>query len=63
MRTPNGDDWFLYHAYRWNQVEDVPGRVLCLDKIRWNKYNDWPYIGTPSNKPTLAPNVINSLFQ
>ena len=57
VRTTNGDDWFVYHAYRWKQIEKGPGRVLCLDKVHWNKSTKWPFIGTPSDKSTLSPNV------
>ena len=58
VRTLRGDDWFAYHAYRWRQLDDKPGRVLCLDRIRWNKTTKWPYIGAPSDTPTLAPNIL-----
>ena len=61
--TPNGEDWFMYHAWRWHQVDQEPlERVLCLDKIHWNAVDDgWPYIGVPSDRPTLVPNTISSL--
>ena len=56
--NPSGEYWFAYHAYRWKQVGKDPGRVLCLDRITWNETRAWPYIGIPSNKPSLAPNVF-----
>ena len=55
MRTPKGVDWMVYHAYRWDQVEKDPGRVLCIDKVQWNLTTKWPFIGMPSTKPTIAP--------
>ena len=63
VRTTNGDDWFVYHAYRWKQIEKGPGRVLCLDKVHWNKSTKWPFIGTPSDKSTLAPNVDSDSYK
>jgi len=40
-----GNDWILYHAV---SVANPKGRVLMLDRVRWE--NDWPYVdgGTPS---------------
>ena len=48
-----GNDWILYHAV---SVANPKGRVLMLDRVRWE--NDWPYVegGTPSikaQKPVL----------
>ena len=39
--------------------QDPPGRVLLLDQLRWDELPDgpWPFIGTPSDTPTLAPIV------
>jgi len=55
VKTVNGDDWMVYHAYRWKQIKTGPGRVLCIDKIRWNMTNKWPFIGVPSSEPRQAP--------
>jgi Beta-xylosidase len=40
-----GQDWIFYHAV---SVDNPKGRVLMMDRIRWD--NDWPYVegGTPS---------------
>ena len=43
-----GDWWFVYHAWRWGQVGQTPGRVLLLDKIEWDEEAAWPHIGSPS---------------
>ena len=55
IKTANGDDWMVYHAYRWKQIKSGPGRVLCIDKIRWNMTTKWPFIGVPSSDPKHAP--------
>ena len=61
IKAPNGEDWIMYHAWKWHQVgQQPPGRVLCLDKIHWDVNVGWPYIGVPSSKPTLAPNVFTT---
>ena len=40
-----GSDWILYHAV---DLQNPKGRVLMLDRIRWQ--DDWPYVegSTPS---------------
>jgi arabinan endo-1,5-alpha-L-arabinosidase len=45
VQDNNGNDWIFYHAV---SVEKPKGRVLMMDKVKWN--NDWPYIegGSPS---------------
>ena len=60
MKTSNGEYWMVYHAYRWDQVESSPGRVLCIDKIHWSMDSKWPFIGIPSTKPELAPIIMLS---
>ena len=60
MKTSNGEYWMVYHAYRWDQVESGPGRVLCIDKIHWSMDSKWPLIGIPSTIPELAPITILS---
>ena len=60
VQTPNGEDWYIYHAWRYKEIgNNPPGRVLLLDRIRWDVLPDgpWPYIGTPSDEPTPAPNT------
>ena len=39
--------------------EDPPGRVLLLDKLRWDELPDgpWPFIGVPSDTSQPAPVV------
>lgn len=53
VQDAEGNDWILYHAV---SVANPKGRVLMLDRVRWE--NDWPYVegGTPSikaQKPVL----------
>jgi arabinan endo-1,5-alpha-L-arabinosidase len=54
-----GQLWMLYHAIdrerpRQRQEDEINSRrVLLLDPIEWR--GGWPYIGTPSEKPTKAP--------
>lgn len=47
VQDAEGNDWILYHAV---SVANPKGRVLMLDRVRWE--NDWPYVegGTPSIK-------------
>ncbi|MDD5620377.1 MAG: family 43 glycosylhydrolase [Proteiniphilum sp.] len=47
VQDDEGNDWILYHAV---SVDNAKGRVLMLDRVRWQ--DDWPYIegGTPSLK-------------
>ena len=58
VQASDGTDWYLYHAWRYRQMnQDPPGRVLLLDQLRWDELPDgpWPFIGTPSDTPTPAP--------
>jgi arabinan endo-1,5-alpha-L-arabinosidase len=52
VQDAEGNDWILYHAV---SVANAKGRVLLLDRVRWE--NDWPFVdgGTPS---TTAPKPI-----
>ena len=45
VQDKKGQDWIFYHAV---SVENPKGRVLVLDRVRWE--DDWPYIqeGSPS---------------
>ena len=45
VQDAKGNDWMFYHAV---SVDNPKGRVLMLDRIRWN--DDWPFVegGTPS---------------
>lgn len=47
VKDDNGTDWILYHAVK---VADPHGRVLMLDKIKWE--DGWPIVNdsTPSIK-------------
>ena len=47
IQDDNGDDWIFYHAV---SVANPKGRVLMMDRVRWE--NGWPYIdgGSPSLK-------------
>jgi len=48
-----GDDWILYHAV---DVRNPKGRVLMLDRVRWDAAG-WPYVegGRPSSASDVAP--------
>lgn len=45
VQDNKGNDWVFYHAI---SVDNPKGRVLMMDRIRWD--NDWPFVegGTPS---------------
>lgn len=45
VQDKQGQDWIFYHAV---SVDNPKGRVLVMDRVRWE--NDWPYIegGSPS---------------
>jgi arabinan endo-1,5-alpha-L-arabinosidase len=58
-----GNDWILYHGV---DVNNPRGRVLLLDRIRWDE-EKWPYIekGTPSisaPKPVFDSDTKNKLL-
>ena len=37
VKSRKGEDWFIYHAWLYDKINDRnPGRVLMLDKIKWN---------------------------
>ena len=58
VQTPNGDYWYIYHSWRYEELnKNPPGRVLLLDKIRWDIHPDglWPFVGTPSDQPRPIP--------
>ncbi len=49
ITAPNGKLYMPYHAWERGHVGDVtPGRVLLMDRVRWEK--GWPKIhnGHPS---------------
>lgn len=51
VRDAKGNDWMFYHAV---SVDNPNGRVLMLDRIRWE--NDWPVVkgespSSESDKP------------
>lgn len=53
VRDGAGNDWIFYHGV---DTGDPHGRVLLLDRIKWDN-EEWPYIETDSpslnaNKPT-----------
>lgn len=45
VKDDSGQEWIFYHAV---SVDNPKGRVLMMDRVKWN--NDWPYIdgGSPS---------------
>lgn len=49
--TPSGEDWF-YHF----QDVDTYGRIIHLQPIKWE--NDWPVIGTDTNKNGIGEPVL-----
>jgi arabinan endo-1,5-alpha-L-arabinosidase len=56
-----GDFWMIYHAIdverpRQDQDHKINSRrVLLIDRIEWRE--GWPFIGTPSQEPRIAPVV------
>jgi arabinan endo-1,5-alpha-L-arabinosidase len=56
-----GQDWIVYHAIdvnrpRQRQEDEINSRrILLIDRIRWK--DGWPYVGTPSEGPQVAPIV------
>ena len=51
----DGVDWMFYHAY---QGAELDARMLMLDRIDYTVLEDgWPYVGTPSSTPQVAPAV------
>jgi arabinan endo-1,5-alpha-L-arabinosidase len=54
-----GDAWMVYHAIdvnrpRQRQEDEINSRrIMLIDKIQWR--DDWPFVGTPSDKPQAAP--------
>lgn len=49
--TPSGEDWF-YHF----QDVDAYGRIIHLQPMKWE--NDWPVIGTDTNKNGIGEPVL-----
>lgn len=54
-----GDWWLLYHAWRWGEMNGGSGRMMLMDKIRWE--GGWPVVGTPSDTPVPAPMVLHNV--
>jgi arabinan endo-1,5-alpha-L-arabinosidase len=56
-----GDDWIVYHAIdvnrpRQTQEDEINSRrILLIDRIEWHE--GWPWVGTPSDEPQIAPLV------
>jgi arabinan endo-1,5-alpha-L-arabinosidase len=56
-----GQVWIMYHAIdvnrpRQTQQDEINSRrILLMDLIEW--HDDWPWVGTPSDKPRPAPAV------
>jgi arabinan endo-1,5-alpha-L-arabinosidase len=54
-----GQVWIVYHAIdvnrpRQRQQDEINSRrILLIDLIEWK--DGWPRVGTPSDKPQLAP--------
>jgi arabinan endo-1,5-alpha-L-arabinosidase len=54
-----GQAWIIYHAIdvnrpRQRQEDEINSRrVLLIDRIEWR--DGWPYVGTPSDGPQVAP--------
>ena len=63
---PDGDRWYLYHAYDLTKPEQTSGgswrRSLMLDKIEWE--DGWPTVrgrdGTPS-RSAVAPDASDTV--
>lgn len=55
VQTPDGRDFYLYHAYHKYDFEFV-GRQGLLDELRWDEDTKWPYFrygDTPSLQAEL----------
>jgi arabinan endo-1,5-alpha-L-arabinosidase len=56
-----GEHWIIYHAIdvekpRQTQADEINSRrILLMDRIEWHE--GWPWVGTPSDEPRLAPGV------
>jgi arabinan endo-1,5-alpha-L-arabinosidase len=56
-----GEAWIIYHAIdvnrpRQTQHDEINSRrILLIDRIEW--HDDWPWVGTPSDEPRVAPSV------
>lgn len=50
VQGPDGEDYFVYHAWGAGQENQPPGRRMMLDPIHWGP-DGWPIIndGTPSS--------------
>jgi arabinan endo-1,5-alpha-L-arabinosidase len=56
-----GEFWIIYHAIdvnrpRQTQEDEINSRrILMIDRIEW--HDGWPWVGTPSDEPRLAPAI------
>ena len=50
-----GDDWLVYHAISTDAALKSKGRVMLIDRLRYQ--DDWPYVETqsPATTPQAAP--------
>jgi arabinan endo-1,5-alpha-L-arabinosidase len=54
-----GETWIIYHAIdvnrpRQRQEDEINSRrILLIDRIHWR--DGWPFVGTPSDEPQVAP--------
>lgn len=55
VRTHEGHDYYVYHAWQRGRVGGKNPRMLLMDRIHW--HNGWPRIndGSPSAEPQPAP--------
>jgi len=53
-----GDWWVVYHSWLYDRLNDAPGRLMLMDKVKWE--DGWPVVGSPSDTPRTAPLVRGS---
>ena len=60
-----GNHWIAYHAIdanrpRQRQEDEINSRrILLIDQIEW--HDGWPWVGTPSDEPVVAPVTLSSV--
>ena len=52
-----GDWWLVYHAWLYGRMNQDPGRMMLMDKVRW--VDGWPRVGVPSDTPQPVPQLTN----
>lgn len=52
-----GDWWLVYHAWLYGRMNQDPGRMMLMDKVKW--VDGWPMVGVPSDTPQPVPQQTN----